>query len=304
MKTHDTAVVKIADISSNDFFKVSRKNYQSNLVHSLKISGMLEAPVLIKTDAGYSIFTSHNRIAILRESGTIDLEAVILSDPDAELFIKHASLKTYRNELGPFGKLKTLILLNTFFKIESRAVKEFCSKILKLPLDVIDNEEYVCKLLEFPVTLIDYLDEKDMSFKTIRDMSLLPQEWLVLIDKWLKNTPVRVNIFRMLVDYLFDMYRRGDSIAILESFSFSDDKTLYDSVFRIRYPEFSKLKVKSESIISDLSGGGLTIDFPEYFDRGTFTLKLEIDKRTDCNLQLKKIKEIDVEKLKDLLSLL
>lgn len=304
MNTFDTAAVKIADISSNDFFKVSRKNFQSNLVYSLKISGILEAPVLIKTDAGYDVFTCHNRIAILRESGAIDLEAVILTNPDVKLFIKHITLKAYRNELGPFGKLKTLTLLNTFFEFEDSAVKEFCSKILKLPLDIVDNKDYVFKLFEFPVTLIDYLDEKDMSFKTIKDMSLLPQEWLLLIDKWVKNIQVRVNIFRMLADYLFDMYRRGDSIAILEPLSFSDDKTLYDTVFRIRYPEFSKLKIKSESIIGELSGGGLTIDFPEYFDRGNVTLKLEVDKRTDCNLQLKKIKEIDIEKLKELLSLL
>lgn len=304
MNTSETAVVKIADISSNDYFKVSRKNYQSNLVYSLKTSGMLEAPVLIKTDDGYDIFTCHNRIAILRESGIEDLEAVIITNPDVKLFIKHIALKAYRNELGPFGKLKTLTLLNTFFKFEATAVKEFCSKILKLPVDIIENKDYVNKLFDFPVTLIDYLDEKDMSFKTIKDMSLLPREWLVLVDKWLKSIQVRVNIFRMLVDYLFDMYRRGDSIAILEQLSFSDDKTLYDTVFRIRYPEFSKLKIKSESIIGELSGGGLTIDFPEFFDRGSFTLKLDLDKRSDCNSQLKKIKEIDVEKLKDLLSLL
>jgi len=304
MKTPDTDVVKIADISSDDFFKVSRKNYQNNLVYSLKLSGMLEIPVLIKTDSGYDIFTCHNRIKILQESGVVDLESIILSTPDADYFMKRISLKAYRNELGPFGKLKVLTLMRYFFKLDDQTVKDFCSKVLKLPLDVIDNEAYSRKIQCFPSALADYLDEKDMSFKTIKDLSLMPPEWLALIDGWVKNIQMRVNIFRMLADYLFDMYRRGDSITLLEPLSFHDDKVLYDTIFRIRFPELSKLKSRSESIISELSGGGLTIDFPEYFDRKNITLKLDIDKRSDCNNQLKKIKDVNVEKMKELLSLL
>ncbi len=304
MKTSITDVVKIADISSDDFFKVSRKNYQNNLIYSLKLSGMLEVPVLIKTDSGYDIFTCHNRIKILRESGVVDLASIILSTPDADYFMNHISLKAYRNELGPFGKIKVLTLMKTFFKLDDQTVKDFCSKVLKLPLDVIDNEVYLGKVQSFPSALEDYLDEKDMSFKTIKDLSLMPQDWLALIDSWITKIQMRVNIFRMLADYLFDMYRRGDSLEVLSPLSFDDDKVLYDTVFRVRFPEFSKLKSRSESIINELSGGGLTIDFPEYFDRKNITVKLEIDKRSDCNNQLKKIKDINVEKMTELLSLL
>ncbi len=304
MKIQDTAVVKINDISASDYFKVSRKNYPDNLIYSLKQSGMLEVPVLIKTDSGYDIFTCHNRIKILRESGVEDLTCSILDKAEVELFMKHVSLKAYRNELGPYGKLKVLSLFDIHFKAELLTVKDFCSKVLKLPLDVIENGIYLRKILSFPVSLIDYLDEKDISFKTIKDLSRMPEDWLNLIDSWLKNIQVRVNIFRMLADYLFDIYRRGDNITSLELLSYGDDKTLYDVIFSIRFPEFSKLKSRSESIINDLSGGGLSIDFPDYFERKIFTIKLDIDKRTDCDLQLKKIRDIDAGKIKDLISLL
>jgi hypothetical protein len=304
MKIQDTAVVKINEISSSDYFKVSRKNYPDNLIYSLKQSGMLEVPVLIKTDSGYDIFTCHNRIKILRESGVEDLKCSILVKADAELFMEYAALKAYRNELGPYGKLKVLSLLHTCFELNQQKVKEFCNKVLKLPLDVIENEIYLSKILSFPMSLIDYLDEKDISFKTVKDLSRIPDDWLGLIDSWLKSIQVRVNIFRMLADYLFDIYRRGDIIPSPELLSYSDDKILYDLIFRIRYPEFSKLKSRSESIINDLSGGGLSIDFPDYFERKNFIIKLEIDKRTDCDLQLNKIRGIDAEKIKDLISLL
>jgi hypothetical protein len=304
MKLPETAVVKINDISSNDYFKVSRKNYPDNLIYSLKQSGMLEIPFLIKTDSGYDIFTCHNRLGILRESGLTELTCAILDKADVELFMKHVSLKAYRNELGPYGKLKVLSLLNTCFKTDEQTVKNFCIKALKLPIDVIENGIYLSKILTFPLSLIDYLDEKDISFKIIKDLSRMPVDWLDLIDSWLKNIQIRVNIFRMLCDYLFDIYRRGDNIPMLEISSYNDDKALYDVIFRIRYPEFSRLKSISESIINDLSGGGLSVDFPDYFERKNFTIKLDIDKRSDCDLQLKKIRDIDVKKIKDLISLL
>lgn len=304
MKIKDTAVVKINDISSNDYFKVSRKNYPENLIYSLKQSGMLEVPVVIKTDSGYDIFTCHNRIKILREAGAADVTCSILDKAEVDLFMKQVALKACRNELGPYGKLKVLSLLHNHFKLNPQTIKEFCSKVLKLPLDIIENEIYLSKILSFPGSLIDYLDEKDISFKTIKDLSRIPDDWLDLLDSWLKSIQVRVNIFRMLADYLFDIYRRGDNIPSLKLLSYSDDKTLYDVIFRIRYPEFSKLKSRSESIINDLSGGGLSVDYPDYFERKNFTIKLEIDKRTDCDLQLKKIRDIDSGKIKDLISLL
>ncbi|PKL18468.1 MAG: hypothetical protein CVV49_05785 [Spirochaetae bacterium HGW-Spirochaetae-5] len=304
MNTPQTAVVKITAISSNNYFKVSRKNYPDNLIYSLKHSGMLEIPFLIKTDSGYDIFTCHNRIQILRDSGMEELTCFILGKADVELFMKHVSLKAYRNELGPYGKLKVLSVLNTYFKTDQQTVKNYCIKVLKLPLDVIENGVYLSKILSFPASLIDYLDEKDISFKTIKDLSRMPDDWLSLINNWLNSLPVRVNIFRMLCDYLFDIYRRGDNIPILEISSYSDDKALYDAVFRIRHPEFSMLKSRSESIINDLSRGGISVDFPEYFERKNFTIKLDIDKRSDCELQLKKIIDIDAEKIKDLISLL
>jgi hypothetical protein len=304
MITPDAVAVNIDEISPNDFFKVSRKNYQNNLIYSLKQSGMLEVPVLVKKDSGYDIFTCHNRIQILRETGVADLKCFIIDTPECEFFINRVSLKAYRNELGLFGKLKVLSLLNNYFKADGDIIKDFCSKVLKLPLEAVGNEVYFNKILSFPGTLIDYLDEKDMSFKTIKDLSRMPEDWMDMIGRWLEDTPIRVNIFRMLADYLYDIYRRGDNIPMAEVISCSDDKTLHDVIFRIRYPEFSRLKSRADNIINDLTAGGVSVDFPEYFDGKKFTLKLEIDKRSDCDIQLKKIRDIDVEKLKDLISLL
>ena len=304
MSYTDLLKINIADIASDDVFKISKQIYPATLAASLKLSGMLEIPYVIKTGSAYSIFTCHNRIKILRVSGVPDLICHILNEPDINIFMKNASLKAYRNELGPMGKLKTLSLLDSFFHLNESSRKDFCTKVLKLPLEIIENKDYMNKVMDLPVTLSDYIDEKDMSFKTIKDLSLLPQDWTAVIDNWIKDIPVRVNVFRMLIDYVFDIYRRGDSLTSLELISFSDDKILYDTVYRIRYPEFSKLKNKSDSIISEISEAGLTIDFPEFFDRNFVTLKLDINKKSACADQLQKISNINIEKLTSLLSLL
>lgn len=298
------AEIKIDDIAEDEFFKISKKNYHNTLPGSLKQSGMLEVPYVYKKDNSYTSLTCHNRIKLLRESGIKSIRCYVLEQPDAEIFMNYASLKTYRNELGPMGKLKTLTLINSFFNLDASLRKEFCTKTLKLNSEIIENEAYLKSVMHFPDNLADYIDEKDMSFKVIKDLSLLPSEWISIIDNWIKNTQVRVNIFRMLVDYVFDIYRRGDSVTVIESVSCSDDKALYDSIYRIRYPEYSRLKMRSESLISELSGSGVTIEFPEYFDRRSVTLKIDIDKNSDCAGQLKRVTKISVEKLTELLSLL
>ena len=296
--------VNIADITDNELFKVSKNIFQVTLPASLKLSGMLEVPYIFKKDKGYNILTCHNRIKILREAGITHLECFVLDHPDAAIFMNHVSLKTYRNELGSFGKLKTLSLLSSAFNLNESERKEFCTKVLKLASEFIDNEAYLKKIMDFPDTLISYIDEKDISFKIIKDLSLLPAEWIAVVSRWINDIQIRVNIFRMLIDYLFDIYRRGDSISVIEAVISGDDKTLYDNIYRIRYPEYSKLKMKSDSIINELSGAGLTIEFPEYFDRRSLTLKIDIDKKTDCANQLKKVSKIDIDKLTELLSLL
>ncbi len=296
--------INISDISSDELFKVSKNYYQTSLTSSLKLSGMLDVPYVYKTGSDYKIITCHNRLKILREQGLSALNCFVLDEPDSDIFMNHVALKSYRNEIGSFGKLKALFILDTFFNLPESARKDYCTKVLKLPLEIIENESYLTKILAFPEHLIWYIDEKDINFKLIKDISLLPAQWIEVIARWIKGVQVRVNIFRMLVDNVFDIYRRGDSLTSIESIPFNDDKTLYDSVYRLRYPGFSKLKLQSDNLINELSGAGLTIDFPEYFDRRFVTLKLDIDKKTDCSDQLKKISKINIEKLKELLSFL
>ena len=308
MNNRITADINISDIVYDESFKITKNNYSESLRTSLELSGMLELPYLLKGACGYRIFTCHNRIRVLQESGAGKIRSIILEEPDAEVFMNHISLKMYRNELGPLGRVKAVNLLKSVFKVNESDLKEFGLKILKSPPEILEDDELMKKFMEkmgsLPPALINYIDAKDISFKIVNDILLFPQSWIELISRWLEEIQVRVNIFRVVIDNLFDIYRKGIDISGLNAITYSDDKTLNDSIFRIRYPQFSRLKNKSDAIINELSRKGLSIDFPEYFEKSSVTLKLEINKKNDLGNELKKIAAMDVEKLKELISLL
>ena len=304
MNYHIPVEVDIAEIADNDLFRVSRKIYPSGLSSSLKLTGMLEIPWIIKNSPGYIALTCHNRIKILRESGIKSLKCHVLNDPDVHVFMNYVSLKAYRNELGPAGKLKFILLLTDTFKISDMAVSEYCKKNLKLPDDVINDRKFIERFFLFQDSLITYLDEKDISLRIIRDLINLPSNWLGIISNWTAHVQIRVNFFKMIIENISDIYRRGDHISVIESILYEDDKTLYDEVYRIRYPRYTKMKTESDFIIRNLTGPGLSIDFPEYFDRSFITIKLNIDKKSDCSGQLKKITAMNPARLNELISLL
>jgi hypothetical protein len=310
MNNRMIADIKISDIVYDEFFKISKRNYSHQLHASLELSGMLEAPYLLKRDSGYYIFTCHNRIKILKEikilqdPGISEIRSFLLEEPDAEIFMNHLSLKMYRNELGPFGRIKGISLLKSVFKLAESDLKEFGSKNLKLQPEILEDNKFMDSMASLPDELLNYIDDKDISFKIIKDILALPMSWLEIINTWLKEIPVRVNIFRIMIDNLFDIYRKNPDASVIDSLEYSDDKTLNDSILRLRYPEFSILKNKSHKIIDELSCKGLSIDFPEYLEKSSITLKLEINKKNNLSNELKKISDMDSEKLKELISLL
>ena len=308
MNNRIIADINISDIVYDESFKISKNNYSESLRTSLELSGMLELPYLLKGTCGYQIFTCHNRIRVLQELGVREIRSIIFETLDTEIFMNHLSLKMYRNELGPVGRIKALYLLKSVFKVNESELKEFGLKILKLQPEILEdeerNEKFMEKLLSLPQAMINYLDDRDISFKIINDILVFPESWIEIISTWLKEIQVRVNIFRVVIDNLFDIYRKGTDISVIKAITYSDDKTLNDSIFRIRYPQFSRLKNKSDAIINELSRKGLSIDFPEYFEKSSVTLKLEINKKNDISDELKKISAIDVGKLKELMSLL
>ena len=82
------------------------------------------------------------------------------------------------------------------------------------------------------------------------------------------------------------------------------EESLYNKIFKIRYPEYTNIKSNAESIINSFKANGLEIDFPEYFESDEIGIKVKIKKRENINTIRQKLDSIDPNKIQDLLNLL
>lgn len=298
--------VSIIDIEKNDHFKISRNITSPELVNSIMSSGMLEIPFLIKKNSTYSSLTCHNRISVLADAGIRQVNAYVVDRPSAEIFKRNLVLKVYRNECGPVGRLKAYEILQQDFGINGDELNGFARKYLKLPAEVISDSRFVDGIMNLPVSLKDYIDQKDISFRIVRDIVVSGDDVINEISRWLENTQVRQNIFKMLVDFLFDIKKRDGELKPVEfpGPGKMDDKTLHDIVFRLRYPDYTTKRNEADALISAINSKGVTVEFPEYFERDILSLKFTISKKEKSDRLHELVSSINSEKIESLLKLL
>lgn len=298
--------ISIKDINKNDYFKISRNLTNTELAASLKNSGMLEKPFLIKQDDCYYPFTCHNRIAIISEIDIPVLEACIIETPLYEVFVKNLLMKIYRNECGPVGRVKAFKIAGTDFGITGAELKDLARKVLKIPNDVTSDEKILNRILLLPEPLKNYIDIKDVPFKLIKDIITFDDGLIAELSKWVEKVQIRLNVFKMLIDFLFDIRRRDGKFNIIENEALSqmDDKALYDYVFRIRYPEYASKKEKADKIITMLSGRGVSVEYPEFFEKDTVSFRFTINKKEKGSMISELASGLDVKRIDELLSLL
>ena len=131
-------------------------------------------------------------------------------------------------------------------------------------------------------------------------------ELIAEVNRWIEKVQIRLNIFKMLIDFLFDIRRRDGLFNAIDSDALSemDDKALYDFVFKIRYPEYALRKEKADKVISLLSGHGVLIDYPEYFEKDNISFRFTINKKDKGSRIADLASGLDVKRIEELLSLL
>lgn len=298
--------INLKEIIKNDYYKISRNIRNNELAASLKNAGMLEIPYLIKSNNGYYPLTCHNRITIMQEYGFDKVESYILDFPVVDIFIRNLLIKIYRNECGPIGRVKAFTILKNDFKLEDTRLLEIAKKTLKIPHEILSDEIMIARIKNLPENVKNYLDVKDISFKIIRDIIFFDEALIDELSRWIDKIQIRQNIFKMLVDFLFDIRRRDGFFKIIENdlLENMDDKSLHDYVFKLRYPEYLLKKEKAEKIINQLSGKGVSVDFPEYFEKDSICLKFIINKKDEGSKISEFVSGLNVNQVNELLSLL
>ena len=301
-----TMLVILNDINDDTHFKISRNSFNPELEQSIRLSGMLEEPHLIQRGDSYTPLTCHNRIKILKAAGVDSLHARVITAPDRGVFMNNVAIKMYKNEIGPMGRLRVLNILENDFDVRGTELTDISKKILKIPADISGDSSCIASISRFPESLRGYMDAREVPYKTIRDVASLSPDLVSELNRWVGKIQVRLNIFKLLVEHLFDVWRRDGGITPIDDsvISSMDDKKLYDYIFRIRYPEYTRRRDMSDVIIRGITGNGISIDFPEYYERGDFTLKINISKRYNSDKIKEVLAGIDIQRLGELISFL
>lgn len=302
--------VSLSDIDlNNTVYKISKEIINENLIKSVQLNGILESPVLVEENNAYITLAGHNRLYVLNLLGIRNINSLIVNNIDNEFFIQYAILKNYRSEIGPVGKMRLTGLLKNNFQLDERKIIAVL-KQLQIPFEIIYGKAPWDRTGILPESLRKYIDAKDISFKNIKAMLRLPEYAVNLISDWVSDG-MKVNIFKAIVEMLADIIKRDKSVKSLQHIDFNSinerrkkEEIIFKKVFKIRYPEYSGIRLKAESLIKKINKYGVEVNFPEYLESDEIGLFLKINKRENYELIWKKFAEIDMNLIKGLLELL
>jgi len=190
-------------------------------------------------------------------------------------------------------------------------IKEHCRTNLSIPPELIRNTDLRNTILDFPSPLLNYIDLKDINFRTIIELAGEQDELLQILSLWTEQIPMRVNIFKNIADMTSDIRKRDANIDRLreidiEAIADRRMKELYlvDALRKIRYPEYSELKLKASNIINDIEKTGISVSIPDYFEGDTVSLVFNVSRREGIQKLQEQIQELNYKKIKGLLDLL
>lgn len=300
-------LIAVDQIDLNDeSFKISRNAPHPDLYDSIKKYGMLEKPYVIKRENNYVLMTCHNRIRICSELDIEKIKAIVLPAPDGEIFFNNLILKLYRNGVGPLGRIKILNIIKQYFSDNEIISAADLRKITGLPKEYLQGGNAGETVLSFPAGLLDYIDARDINFKTIKDLASFDKNGLEWLNNWVRSMQIGVNFFKRITEHLFDIFRMDkiDQLPLPGDEKIKSDADLYAEIFRIRYPKYSNINKQSLELIDKLTSNILSVDFPDFLERDYIMLNFKVSKNSNANEWRRVAENLKDEYIKELLDLL
>ncbi len=309
----------------NNFYKLSKNPPDNKLRTSIGNSGILDLPLLlsgaISDDSGensrggthydYVIVFGHNRLRVVKELEYQSVDALVTDHIDPSTFLKFALLKNCRSEIGPIARIKLIAILKNNFNFDDDAIASICRSDLNVPDFFYEDDEIIESIINLPAELKDYIDNRGIGYKVIWGMLKLGSEDLYLLNSWVKCINFRVNYFKDIVDFIVDIGKRKAGMSSIKSIDIDAieyrrdrEEFVYSEVFKIRYPEYSRMIAMARDIITELKRVGVDVDFPRYFERDSITLKVTVGKREGADKLGEVLKKIDTREIEKLLDLL
>jgi hypothetical protein len=318
--------VLLSDIDyENDFYKLSKNPPDGKLVISIRNSGILDLPLLLRNASSdqsvdnsqspplthFIILFGHNRLRILKELKYQSVDALVMDRIDPSIFLSCALLKNYRSEIGPIARIKLIAILKYNLNFDDGKIASLCRSDLKVPDFFYKSDAIIQSIISLPAELKDYIDNREIGYKVIKGILALKGEGLSLLNSLIKRINFRVNYFKDIVDFIIDIGKRRGGTGDLKSIDINtidgrgkDEERVYSEVFRIRYPEYSRMIAEAGDIVSKLKRAGVAVDFPRYFEGNSITVKVTLGKGEGADKLVELLEGIDRREIEKLLKLL
>jgi hypothetical protein len=300
------------DIDFHDArYKISRNRVPDKLINSVLTWGLLEDPVLLPAGERYIVLIGHNRLSILKNAGKDDVTSRVTPEFNLDAFINAAALKFQRGDIGPLGRIKFLMIAREHSPGRTGEILQLAGREFSMPDFICQDNDIMRQVLELPSELCDYIDSRDIGYKTLKELVLLPENAKGTLTSWIKCINFRMNIFREIVEILADLLKRDGSLLHVHSINLMEtedprgrENHLLGVLKELRCPEYTKRKQRAEGLMSLLSGKGAVVDFPPYFEGENVGIGFRVNKREGVAGLRKKLDQLDMRTVQDLLDLL
>ncbi len=296
---------------TDERFRISRPRRDDALARSIAAFGILVPPILLPAGIKHVIVTGHNRLEALRGLGEAKAGCRLAETVSPDALRRHVLEKAYANALGPVGKLRGLHILR-MAGADDTVVNDVAAAGLGIPRDFIADDGLVAGVLDLPVPLRRFLDQRDIPFKSIKALMMLPAGARAFLSNWVDAYYLRLNIFRDVVEMILDICRRdgfpGESLGLSPvpgRESHQEESRLHEALFALRYPGYHGVMRNVEPLLEEYRRKEITLVLPPYLDGSALEARLHFD-RKDSRLaiteKLSRIKPEDIRSLLDLLS--
>lgn len=305
-------MVKLLKIDFDDTkYKISKNIIPEFLARSISAHGILQEPILLNNEPNHTILTGHNRLKALIETGATETLCFMTSNPAPDIIKMSALLKMHHGTLGPIGKLKYLSIMSEIAPDEFGKPAQEAYPDFNIPAMILRDSSLLQTILNLPDAIKDYVDIRDIGYKTICELVALPDGFLQILSEWINKIHMRVNVFRETIDILHDLSRRGDFTDDIMKIDFdvSEDVRgnefhLLNSIRKLRYPQYEARMEIARSLIAHLAGRGVRVEFPPFFEGDSIGLTFTANKKEGADSLAVKTKGCDLTAVQKLLDLL
>ncbi len=306
------AEVHVGDIDPDrTVFDVFKTGNRERLEKIIRTFGVPARPLLHRGPSSWDIISGTEILSIVKGLGLEKCPALVMDAFSWREYGHFLLARDLKGEISPVGKLRAVSLMRDRLEAPEEECVELAVSGLQVPLDMAVDTHLPGRVFTFPPPLYTYLETRDMGFKVIKNLLLLPREGIDLIASWVSSFQIRVNIFREIVDMLLDIIKRdgacgglSDLLPEMESGTGKTDETLHARVRCIRYPRYSRLKEKADNVTARLRGMGIVATIPPFFEGNTVELNIRIRKGDDRSETGRKLKAVLENEVADLMELL